>query len=83
MALPLYGILISSFNTALLFLLNPVAMFIQGMLQLPFFYNPQMYQYTWFLNPFFVIVSNLIFWIPIAVLVNKRFNKINTKHHDT
>ena len=69
--LPLYGILISSFNTALLFLLNPVAMTIQSFLHLPFFYDKSMYQYEWFTIPFFMIVSNLVFWMPAAVMINR------------
>jgi len=69
--LPLYGILISSFNTALLFLLNPVAMTIQSFMALPFFYNKSMYQYEWFTIPFFMMVSNLVFWIPAAILINR------------
>ena len=69
--LPLYGILISSFNTALLFLLNPVAMTIQSLLALPFLYDKSMYQYEWFTIPFFMIVSNLVFWMPVAVMIDR------------
>jgi len=73
--LPLYGILISSLNTALLFLLNPGAMIIQEMASMPFFYNKSMYQYEWFTIPFFMIVSNLIFWVPVAILIRRYLEK--------
>ncbi len=73
--LPVYGILISSINTALLFLLNPIAMSIQAIMAMPFFYDKSTYQYEWFTIPFFIIISNLIFWIPIALLINKRFKR--------
>ena len=73
--LPLYGILISSFNTALVFLLNPIAMTIDALMYGPFFYDKSMYQYEWFTIPFFMIISNLIFWIPVALLINRYLEK--------
>jgi len=73
--LPLYGIFISSFNTALLFLLNPVAMTIHAMLNMPFFYNESMFQYEWFIHPVLNIISNLVFWIPVGMSLIKYLEK--------
>jgi len=79
--LPLYGILINLVvYDQYALLTNPVVMIIQAILNMPFFYNESMFQYEWFIHPVLNVVSNLIFWIPVAILVSKFFNKINTKH---
>jgi len=78
--LPLYGILINLVVVNQYALLtNPVVVHIMAMLNLPFFYNKQMFQYEWSIHPVLNVISNLIFWIPVAILVNRRFNKTNTK----
>lgn len=75
--LPLYGFLINLVVVDQFSLLtNPGVMgFILPMLNMPFFYNKQMFQYEWFIHPVLNIISNLIFWIPVAILINRYVEK--------
>ena len=74
--LPLYGILISSLNSVVVYILNPIAMTIGSFIHMPFFYDSSMYQYEWFTIPFnTMIINNLIFWIPVAYYLHKYLEK--------
>lgn len=77
MLLPLYGFLINLVVVDQHALLtNPVVVsFILPMLNLPFFYNKDMFQYEWIIHPILNVVSNLIFWIPVAYFLDKYLEK--------
>lgn len=78
--LPLYGILINQIPLygGLNWILNIGSLTIGAMLSMPFFYDKSMYQYEWFTIPFFMIISNLIFWIPTAIIINRYLEKRKT-----
>ena len=63
----------------MLFLLNPGAMTIHAMISLLFFYDQSTYQYEWISMPFFMVVSNLIFWMPVAIMINRYVVRHNAK----
>jgi hypothetical protein len=70
--LPLYGIFINYLDQGLIaLLLNPVSTIIMSILNLPFFYNQTMFQYEWIIHPTINVISNLIFWIPMALFINR------------
>lgn len=70
-----YGLIISSFNDARFFLLNPGAMTIGALASMSFFFDKSLYRYEWFTHPLFMIISNLIFWIPTAIIINRYVEK--------
>lgn len=74
--LPLYGIIVNYLDQGIISLiLNPVSTIIMSMLNLPFFYNESMFQYEWIIHPIINVISNLIFWIPMAFFINKILDK--------
>ena len=74
--LPLYGFLMHpEYVGALAVYLNPVSIIIFALLDMPFFYDRDMYQYAWFIHPILNLASNLIFWIPAAIVINRYFEK--------
>ena len=86
--LPVYGLSINyvvplvipyfsipTFYAYFLIFLNIGANSIGAMLNLPFFYNTSMFQYEWFIHPILNLASNLIFWIPVAIVINRYLEK--------
>ena len=70
--LPLYGIFVNYSDQGIISLvINPVSTIIMSVLNLAFFYNQTMFQYEWIIHFIINVISNLLFWIPMAFFIHK------------
>ena len=74
--LPLYGILPFNFvDNGIIFFLNPIPIIIMSFMNVPFFYDKNMFQFEWLIHPILNIISNLIFWIPAGIILIRYLEK--------
>lgn len=79
-SLPLFGIIMFLFNDETLFRMNPASLLIFNPVTEYFIHD--IYGENDFITiPFLIIGANLLFWIPVALVINKlvsRRNKVLT-----
>ena len=54
---------------------NYGAAFITALLIGPFFYTPSTYPYEWFTYPAMNIAGNMLFWYPVAFIIDKLISR--------
>lgn len=71
-----YGILPFNFtDNGIIFFLNPVPIIIMSFMNASFFYDKDMFQYEWIIHSILNIISNLVFWIPVGMILIKYLEK--------
>ncbi len=70
-SLPLFGIVMFLFNNETLFRMNPASLFLLHLRETEYFTQVILDPNNMVGVPFILIGSNLLFWVPVALLINK------------
>ena len=69
--LPLFGMLMFLFNNETLFRMNPASLFLLHLRETAYFTEVILDPNNLIGVPFIIIGSNLLFWVPVALVINK------------
>lgn len=76
-SLPLFGIVMFLFNDETLFRMNPASLFLLHLRETEYYTQVIQDPNNSVGMPFIIIGSNLLFWIPVALVINKLVSQRN------